>query len=133
MTSAKEAALRKLMEELEVKEADLEEQFVRSSGAGGQHVNKTNTCVHLKHVPSGVEVKCAQARSQALNRFLARRLLCEKLEAKVKGKQSKEEQKREKIRRQKRKRSKRAKEKMLKDKRERSEVKQSRKKPSSDS
>jgi protein subunit release factor B len=69
------------MKELGVTEGDLEETFVRSSGAGGQHVNKSATCVQLRHRPSGIEVKCMQDRSQSINRFLARRELLEKLAA----------------------------------------------------
>ncbi len=71
--------LQERMRELAVTETDLEETFVRSSGAGGQHVNKTATCVHLRHKATGIEVKCMQDRSQSINRFLARRELLEKL------------------------------------------------------
>ena len=67
------------MRELGVTEADLDETFVRSSGAGGQHVNKTATCVQLRHRESGLEVKCMRDRSQSVNRFLARRELLEQL------------------------------------------------------
>lgn len=73
--------LRERMAELAVTEADLEERFVRSSGAGGQHVNRSATCVHLRHRPTGIEVKCMAERSQSLNRFLARRELLEKIAA----------------------------------------------------
>lgn len=65
--------------ELGISETDLEERFIRSSGSGGQHVNKSSTCVHLTHKPTGIEVKCMQERSQSLNRFLARRELAEKV------------------------------------------------------
>lgn len=105
------------MQQLEIREADLVEKFIRSNGPGGQNVNKTATCVYLKHLPTGIEVKMQRERSQAVNRFLARRLLAEKIEQRILGKQSEEEQKREKIRRQKRRRSRRAKQKMLKTKR----------------
>ena len=98
---------------LGVRPEDLEESFVHSGGKGGQNVNKVATCVVLRHRPSGLQVKCQEARSQAMNRFLARRLLCEKLDAQRRGVASAAEQARERIRRQKRKRSKRAKEKML--------------------
>ena len=101
------------MERLGIRESDLVEKFVRSAGHGGQNVNKTATCVYLKHLPTGIEVKVQQERSQVLNRFLARRILANRIEQMILGKQSEEEQKREKIRRQKRRRTRRAKEKML--------------------
>ncbi len=113
----KEQALAGRMAELGIREEDLVEKFIRSGGHGGQNVNKVATCVYLKHLPTGTEVKCQLERSQALNRFLARRILTDKIEAAVLGRQSAEEQRIAKIRRQKRKRSKRAKDKMLADKR----------------
>lgn len=105
------------MEQLKIKESDILERFIRASGPGGQKVNKTSSCVYLKHKPTGVEVKCQKERSQALNRFLARRILVNKIESKLSKKKSEEQKRIEKIRRQKRKRSKRAKEKILKAKR----------------
>lgn len=75
----KNEELRRQMEALGVREEDLEERFVRSSGKGGQHVNKTSSCVQLLHRPSGIEVKCMEERSQSLNRFFARRLLLERI------------------------------------------------------
>ena len=104
------------MQALGVSESDFEESFIRSSGPGGQKVNKSSSCVYLVHIPTGLSVKCQRERSQALNRFLARRLLLDKIEAQKKGFIAAEKETIEKIRRQKRKRSKRAKEKMLKDK-----------------
>ncbi len=109
----KEKALRQRFAELGIEEKDITERFVRSGGHGGQNVNKVSTCVYLKHIPSGIEVKCQQERSQALNRFLARRILADKIENVLLGKESKEEQERERLRRQKRRRSRRAREKVL--------------------
>lgn len=116
VSSKKHEVLRRRLEALGIDERDIIEKFVRSSGKGGQKVNKTSTCVYLKHVPSGIEVKCQEARTQALNRFLARRILADKVEAARFQRQSEKEQRIAKIRRQKRKRSKRAKLKMLEDK-----------------
>ena len=119
----KQDELEALMRRLGVEERDLEERFVRSGGPGGQNVNKVSTCVVLRHVPSGLEVRCQQERSQALNRFLARRQLLRRLEAKRLGALSAEAQRIAKIRRQKRKRSKRAKEKLRAFKQRRAEKK----------
>jgi len=122
----KEDFLAKKMQELGIFEKDIIEKFITSGGKGGQHLNKTATCVYLHHIPTGIEVKCQQERSQALNRFLARRILVNKIEQLVLGRRSEEQQKIEKIRRQKRKRSKRAKEKILQDKKFHSEKKKMR-------
>ena len=113
VSQKQQAALQERMRRMGVEERDLDEHFIRSSGPGGQHVNKVSTCVVLRHRPSGLEVRCQQERSQALNRFLARRILIERLEVRRLGALSAEAQRIAKIRRQKRKRSKRAKEKML--------------------
>src|SRR5262247_2794858 len=117
VSPGKEKSLLERMQALGVRERDIEEQFVRSSGAGGQNVNKVASCVILHHRPSGISVKCQQERSQGINRFLARRILLDKLEAKVDAAKSAEAQRIEKIRRQKRKRSRRAKLQMLEAKR----------------
>jgi len=126
VSSEKERLLEEKMEELGIREADIIEKFVHSSGHGGQKVNKVSTCVYLKHLPTGIEVKCQQERYQSLNRFFARRILIEKIEKIVLGKKSMREQEIEKIRRQKRRRSKRAKEKVLELKHIQSRKKQSR-------
>lgn len=123
VSSEKEKALLDRMARLGVVESDLRETFVRSSGPGGQKVNKTSTCVQLVHVPTGMTVKCQRERSQAMNRFLARRLLLDRIERLQKGVVEAERERVEKIRRQKRKRSKRAREKMLEAKRRQSEKK----------
>ncbi|HNY73186.1 MAG TPA: peptide chain release factor-like protein [Syntrophales bacterium] len=128
----KEAALAARMAALGVTEDEFRETFVRSSGPGGQKVNKTATCVHLVHLPTGLAVKCQQERSQALNRFLARRLLLDRIERLRKGLVEAEKARREKIRRQKRKRSQRAKEKILQDKHRQADKKAARTRPSPD-
>ena len=99
--------LKAKMELLGVAEADLEERFIHASGSGGQHVNKSSSCVYLKHLPTGVEVKCMEARSQSLNRFLARRYLLEKVEA-LSGAVTGKEREAEKLRRQKARRKRRS-------------------------
>lgn len=113
----KEQALRQKLRRFNIREEDLKENFVRSQGPGGQNVNKTSTCVYLKHIPSGIEVKCQEERSQVLNRYRARVILANKIENKILGRQSQERKRIEKIRRQKRRRSRRAKLKMLEGKR----------------
>ena len=125
----KEDALRIKMDSLGIKEADLDEKFIRSSKKGGQKVNKTSACVYLKHKPTGIEVKCQEERSQVLNRFLARRILVNKIESLVLGREAEREKAIEKIRRQKRKSSRRAKDKMLRYKKIHSEKKNLRKAP----
>jgi peptide chain release factor len=119
----KETKLLERMQALGVREQDIDERFVRSSGAGGQNVNKVSTCVVLHHRPTDVRVKCQRERSQALNRFLARRLLLDKIEAKITGSKIAEAERIAKIRRQKRKRSRRAKLRLLEEKRRHGEKK----------
>jgi protein subunit release factor B len=125
----KQRALAERMRALGVRDEDLEEHFVRSGGRGGQNVNKVSTAVVLRHLPSGLMVKCQRERSQALNRFLARRDLLDKLEARVRGEAATVMSERARIRRQKRRRSRRAKEKMLAGKRAQSEKKAARRPP----
>jgi protein subunit release factor B len=116
VSQEKVAQVEQRMAALGVRESDLEESFVRSAGAGGQKVNKSASCVMLLHRPTGLRVKCQTTRHQALNRFLARRLLLDKIERQQKGFVDAERDRIEKIRRQKRKRSRRARERMLADK-----------------
>jgi peptide chain release factor len=123
----KEAQLARRMAVLGVREVDIEETFVRSGGHGGQNVNKTSTCVMLLHRPSGLQVKCQATRQQGLNRFIARRLLLDKIEARQKGYVAARRAEIERIRRQKRKRSRRARERMLADKAHHAEKKAARK------
>ena len=116
VTEQKAKALAARMQALGLREEDLEEKFLLGGGKGGQKVNKTSSCVYLKHLPSGLEVKCQRTRSQAMNRFWARRELCERAAEQREGEKSRRQQEREKIRRQKRRRSRRAKERMLEEK-----------------
>lgn len=132
VSEAKEQELNEWMERLGIFEGEIDEKFIKGSGKGGQKINKSSSCVWIKHAPSGIEVKCQESRSLAMNRFLARRLLCQKIESLLLQKKSAASQAREKIRRQKRKRSKRAKAKMLADKKHTGEKKAGRKKISRD-
>jgi protein subunit release factor B len=127
ITLQKQAELENRLKARGIRREDVIEKFLRSGGAGGQNVNKVATAVYLKHRPTGIEVKVQKERSQALNRFLAWRLLLEKIEEQSRRQKSARQQAIEKIRRQKRKRSKRAKEKMLGEKKKRSALKQQRK------
>jgi protein subunit release factor B len=128
----KESQLARRMAALGVREADLEESFVRSGGHGGQNVNKVATCVVLLHRPTGVQVKCQATRQQGLNRFLARRLLLDKIEEKQTGVVAAQRAEIEKIRRQKRRRSRRARNRMLDDKSRRADKKEGRRPVSGD-
>ncbi len=119
----KEISLKERMERLGVAESDLRETFIRSSGPGGQKVNKTSSCVFLVHVPTGLSVKCQQERSQALNRFLARRILLDRIEKVKTGAVAAEKARIAKERRRKQRRSRRAKEKMLDHKHQQAEKK----------
>ncbi|MCL4145399.1 UNVERIFIED_CONTAM: hypothetical protein GTU68_008973 [Idotea baltica] len=121
------------MERVGAEEEHLEETFIRGGGSGGQKINKTSSCVRLKHVPSGIEVRCQESRSQALNRYYARRLLCDKLIEIRDDEKSKRQLKSEKIRRQKRRRSRRQKEKMMDAKSKQGVKKALRSKPNIDS
>lgn len=111
---------------LGIHENDLIEKFILGSGSGGQKINKTSSCVWLKHTSTGVAVKCHKERSRELNRYYARQRLCDKLDAQINKANSEREQAIAKIKRQKRKRSQRAKEKMLTDKKHRAKQKQNR-------
>src|ERR1700722_13354048 len=104
------------MQALGIQEGDLIEKFILGSGSGGQKINKTSSCVYLKHIPTGTEIKCQKERSREMNRYYARKELCDRLEEKQEGIRSKKQQEHEKIRRQKRRRSRKSKEKMLTEK-----------------
>ncbi|MEW6443591.1 MAG: peptide chain release factor-like protein [bacterium] len=122
----KQRDLEERMERLGIRDEDLEEHFVRSSGKGGQKVNKTSTCVSLHHKPTGVMVKCQQTRSQALNRFYARRRLVEHLEGRRQEVRAEEQRERDRIRRAKQRRTRRAREKLREQKEQQAEKKRQR-------
>lgn len=124
------ASLEQRMTKLHISDTDLIEKFIMGSGSGGQKINKTSSCVYLKHIPTGIEIKCQQTRSRERNRFLALEELCNRLEKKLADHLLKEKQAKEKIRRQKRKRTKGGQEKVLENKRRRSQVKTMRQKKS---
>ena len=126
VSPSKREDLNRRMVCLGILERDLEEKFILGSGHGGQKLNKTSSCVYLCHPPSGLDVKCGRTRSRELNRFLARRELCDRLEARRQGIQNASQQAAARIRRQKRRRSRRQKARMLADKHHHSEKKQGR-------
>jgi len=115
------------MKKLEISDDDIIEKFILGSGSGGQKLNKTHSCVYLKHIPTGIEVKCQSERSRATNRYLARRDLVEKIKEQIFKIKTKKIQAIEKVKRQKKRRSRRQKEKMLEEKKQRSETKTNRK------
>ena len=120
------------MAKLGITEGDLLEKFVRGSGAGGQKINKTSNCVFLKHLPTGVCIKCQMDRSREMNRFLARRELCDQLEAIRDGKAIAKTQAIEKMRRTNRPRSRNSKKRSVADKRNLSQKKSMRRRPDGD-
>lgn len=132
ISTEKTADLARRIAALGITEDELLEKFVRGSGAGGQKINKTSSCVFLKHLPSGVCVKCQMDRSREMNRFLARRELCEQLEMIREGKATAKTQAIEKMRRQKRRRSRRSKQRSVADKRLLSHKKSLRRPPNGD-
>jgi len=132
VSAAKRERLLEEMRRLGIREEDIEEKFILGSGPGGQKINKTSTCVYLRHRPTGIEVKCAESRSQALNRFLARRRLCDAIAEKIRGEITARRREQEKIRRQKRRRSRRSRLRLLEEKRRLSRKKQLRRPPDSD-
>ncbi len=132
LTSDKLATLEQRMIALGITDADLLEKFVRGSGSGGQKINKTSNCVFLKHLPTGVCIKCQMDRSREMNRFLARRELCDQLDAIREGTAEAKTQAIEKMRRTNRPRSRNSKNRSVADKRNLSQKKSMRKTPSGD-
>ena len=119
------------MVKLHINEVDLVEKFILGSGKGGQNLHKTASTVYLKHLPSGLEVKCQESRSRDDNRYFARERLCEKLHSIISDEKSKEQQRIEKLKRQKKRRSRRTKQKILDEKFRQGKLKSLRKKPQS--
>ncbi len=117
------------MEALNIKEEDILEKFIRGSGKGGQKINKTDSCVYLKHIPTGIEIKCQRTRSRDNNRYYARQRLAESIETRVLKEKFRKQQESNKIQQQKRRRSRRSKQRMLEDKHHRAEIKKKRQTP----
>jgi protein subunit release factor B len=120
------------MEKLHINEDDLIEKFILGSGKGGQKLHKTASTVYLKHIPSGIEIKCQESRRREDNRYFARVLLCEKRHAIVSDEKTKEQERIEKLKRQKKRRSRRSKQKMLDEKSKQGQLKSLRQKPTSE-
>ena len=119
------------MGQLHIHDAQLIEKFIVGRGKGGQKLHKTASTVYLKHVPTGVEIKCQESRSREDNRYFARERLCDKLQSLLSAEKTKQQQRIEKIKRQKKRRSRRSKQTMLDDKSKQGQLKALRKKPSS--
>jgi protein subunit release factor B len=128
----KQAALEERMATLGITEEDLHESFILGSGSGGQKINKTNSCVFLKHLPSGLQTKCQESRSRETNRYLAREALCDAFEGIKRDKATAQKQAIEKARRTNRKRSRRSKQRSVAEKRQQSEKKSLRRAPGRD-
>ncbi|MGK0184386.1 MAG: protein subunit release factor B [Verrucomicrobiales bacterium] len=132
VTQEKWDQLEQRMTRLEIQPDDLVEKFIRGSGSGGQKINKTSSCVYLKHGPSGIEVKCQLSRSRESNRLLAREELCRILEDQREKRKQAQRQATEKARRRNRPRPRKVKEKILRAKRKKSSIKRLRSRPTSD-
>lgn len=120
------------MAALGITEDDLVEKFVLGSGSGGQKINKTSSCVYLKHLPSSIEVKCQANRSREMNRFQAREELCDRIEGIRRDKAQARIDEVEKLRRQNRPLSRRSKQRSVADKRKTSQKKSMRRSPRGD-
>jgi len=133
ISKEKKEALNREMKRLSIFEDDLIEKFILGSGSGGQKVNKTSSTVYIKHIPTRIEIKCGRQRSRELNRYYARKELCERVASIIHNEQTKKQKEIEKIRQQKRRRSRRQKQKLVEEKRQHSAKKELRKPPSNSS
>jgi protein subunit release factor B len=129
ISKEKQDEIKQRMERLGITEADFIEKFILGSGSGGQKINKTSSCVYLKHIPTGTEVKCQKTRSRELNRLYARREICERLEQQLFQEKSEKQQLIEKTRRQKQRKTRKQKQKMIEEKRHTSSKKTLRQSP----
>lgn len=129
ITKEKWDKLKERMSHLHIEENDLIEKFIIGSGKGGQKLHKTASTVYLKHLPSGLEMKCQYSRSREDNRYFARERLCEKIQSIFTDEKTKEQQRIAKLKRQKKRRSRRAKQRMLDEKSKQGQIKRLRKKP----
>lgn len=132
ITQKKIDEIKKMMGNLNIQENDLTEKFILASGKGGQKIQKTSSCVYLKHIPTGLEIKCQKDRQRETNRYLARKMLCEKIKEKSFHEKSEKQKLTEKIRRQKQRKTRKQKQKMIEGKRHLSQIKQLRMLPSKD-
>lgn len=132
ITPKKWEQLRQTMQQLNINEADIDEKFILGSGSGGQKVNKSNTCVYLKHHPTQHTIKCQKTRSREDNRYFARKRLCEKISDNHAHIVSEKKKAISKLKHQKKRRSRRAKQKILDNKHHQSSIKAQRKKPDID-
>ncbi len=121
-----EAPLRARFVSLGVRPEEVDERFVRGTGAGGQKINKTSSTVWLQHRPTGVEVRCQRERSQTVNRLLAWTELAGKLEWRRQVSANQAQAARELVRRQKRQKTRGQKMRMIETKKHRAKIKQTR-------
>ncbi len=127
VSEEKMQSLKKRMEALNILEKDIKEKFILGSGPGGQKIQKSHSCVYIKHLPTKIEVKCQKDRMRETNRYFARKLLCEEIERRRFKEKSEKEKEIAKKRKQKKRRSKKAQQKILENKRQLSEKKKLRK------
>ena len=134
VTKEKALQLQARMKALNIHDDDMIEKFILGSGTGGQKINKTSSCVYLKHIPTGIQIKCQRARLREYNRYLAYFTLCDRLEKKAAAESQEKIHAKEKVRRQNKKRTFANQEKMLEGKRIRSKTKslRSKQKPHDD-